>query len=340
MSNQPIKLDEILYQSLQPWLDTNKPNDKFAPHSDKINPVFTNFEALYEFDYYRPLNAKMEYYQRVIMNATAHYCNAVVALINEDGNALRQKYWYDDTLKVKLPARFTDVINVIKDRYYFIEYINPRNVKFDGDPDKKTETYIMQLLKIALVKSYLEIQNQFKQLNSDPLLTEADIYDRYFNQALPENSFLKRNKIRVEKVSDLFTTPTATNKENEGSHSSFTYKKYATDSDKLTDLFNTLKTNNFITKDNPLAGFKRAFSGKEIANPVVWSGNTNEFYYFIHLLHNQYELLEPLKRNLWKVACKCFIKFDGTQFDQKKLKAATKPQLTADSIEDAIKIVM
>jgi len=340
LSNQPRKLDEILYHSLQPWLDTNKPNDKFATQSEKIKPVFTTFEALYEFDYYRPLNPKMEFYQKAIMNATTHYCNAVVALINEDQNALRQKYWYDDTLKVKLPARLTDVINVIKERYYFIEYINPRSVKFEGDLDKKTETYIIQLLKVALVKSFLEIQNQFKHLNSEFLLTEADVYDRFLNQAIPENSFLKKNKIRVEKVSDLFVPKASVIKEKEGTNHSFTYKNYNTESDKLSDLFKNLKSNNLIAKDTSLGNFKRAFSGKEVANAIVWTGNTNEFYYFVHLLHNQYELVEPLKRSIWKVASKCFIKFDGTQFDQKKLKVGTKPQLTANIIEEAIKIVI
>ena len=96
MSNSLNKLDEILYHEKQPWLDNNKPNEKFASLISKVKPVELCFNELYEFDFYRPLNSKMEYYYKLIIAETNRFCNNMVDLINEDDNALRQKYWFDN----------------------------------------------------------------------------------------------------------------------------------------------------------------------------------------------------------------------------------------------------
>lgn len=338
MSNQPNQLDEILYHGLQPWLESNESYDKFVSliHNESI--VKPDFDSLYEIDFYRPQNPKAEYYYKLIVNETNKYCNKIVTLISEDDNVMRQQHWYDDTIKNILPKRLNDIIEVIKEEHYFIEFINPRKLNFEVTPEHKTDTFILQLLKIAFVKIYLEIQEIFKHLNKEFLLSERDIYDQFFNQNLPENSFLKKNKIAtiIEKVP---SSSISAIKKDSVSRLSFTYKKFDTDSDKLTDLFQSLKENSFIAKDNPLANFKRAFSGKEVSNQVIWSGSTNEFYYFVHLILNEYKLVEPIKRNYWSVACKCFIRFDGTQFDRKKLKEGVKPEANSELLEDVVKLI-
>jgi hypothetical protein len=339
LNNSLNQLDEILCRDLRPWLDMNKPNEKFATLVSKVKPVTLSFHELYEFDFYRPFNPKLEYYQKLIISESNQYCNSIVTLINEDDNAMRQKYWYDDTLKKQLPKRFTDIVTIIKERFYFAHIINPRNSKYEGDPDKKTETFIIQFLKVALVKIYLEIQDINKHLESGFLLTEHDIYDRFLNQAMPENTFLKRKEPLVTAISEAKQETFPEIKSDVVSNDSFTYINFNTRADDLTNLFSCLKENNFIAKETPMGNFKRAFSGKELSNSVVWSGSEDEFAYFIHLVTNEYNLLEPLKRNLWKVACKCFIKFDGSQFDQKKLKGGAKPELTAKLLEEAVELI-
>ena len=339
MNNQLNKLDEILYGSLQPWLEISKPSEKFAPLVSKVPTVEVNFSSLYEFDFHRPTNPKTEYYYKLIVSETNAYCNSVVDLINADKNEMLQKRLYDDVTKNLLIPRFTDVIELIKEGFYFVEFIDPKNFTYAGGSEKKTETFIIQLLKVALVKIYLEIQNQFPQLNSGFALSERDIYDQFFNQGLPENSFLKRNNNKPT-ISKISKSPTISAiKPNSISRLSFTYKEFETNSDKLTDLFKHLKENGFIAKENPLANFKRAFSGKEVSNQVIWSGSTNEFHYFVYLIHNEFELIKPIKRNHWSVACKCFIRFDGTQFDKKKLKEGIKPKSTSELLDKAVELI-
>lgn len=191
MNNELTQLDEILYKGLRPWLDTNKPDEKFTPVISKIKTVYPGFQMLYEIDFIRPFNSKTEYYQKLILNESVAYCNNVVELINEDDNTKLKKYWLNDTLNNKLQTRLKDIGSIIKEKQYDISYINPRKNSFVQDADHKTATYVMQLLKTAFIRIYLEIQEVFKELFSHQLLIEDDFYTRFLNEPVPDNSFLK-----------------------------------------------------------------------------------------------------------------------------------------------------
>jgi hypothetical protein len=339
LSNIQSQLDEILYHGLRPWLDSNKSYEKFTPLITKVKSVNLDFDPLYEFDFNRPLNSKSKFYYNLIINETNKYCNNAFVLITENDNILYQTRMFDDILKIELPKLLTDIIEVIKKNHFFLEYIDPRKVNFEVNPEHKTDSYIMQLLKVAFVKIYLEIQEEFKLLSKELPISERDIYDRYFNQGLPENSFLKRTLPKVENHIETQDTESSSIKVSGVSRHSFTYKKFNSDSDKLSDLFKFMKENGLILKENLLASFKRVFSGKEVSNPVIWSGSTNEFHYFVYLIHSKYELVEPIKRNFWKVACKCFLKGDGTLFNSQTIKEGSKPKNTAEILEQAVELI-
>ena len=120
---------------------------------------------------------------------------------------------------------------------------------------------------------------------------------------------------------------------------SFTYKQFIKHPDKLTDLCDSLKKNDFICKETQLSNFKKVFSGDEIKTPVIWTGNVSEFYYFIKLLYLKQNLVLDLKQNQWKVACKCFIKPDGTLFDHQGLRKNQAPKSTGHLLESAISLL-
>jgi len=67
--------------------------------------------------------------------------------------------------------------------------------------------------------------------------------------------------------------------------------------------------------------------------PVIWAGNISELHYFIKLIHNINKSVSNLKQHQWEVACKCFVKPDGTNFDRTRLKDQKKPKLTAVLLE-------
>lgn len=191
MDNKPTLFDKILYDSLRPWLNSNNSDDKFAPLISDIVTVYSEHPLIYEIDFYRPFNNKTRYYNKLIINETNRYCNKIINLINEDHNTLLQKYWLNDTLNKKLQTRLKDIGKIIRDNDYQLAYINPRKTSFNIDTDYKTNTFIIQLLKLALIKVYLEIQETFKSLLSDDLKIEDDFYTQFLFEPVPEISFLK-----------------------------------------------------------------------------------------------------------------------------------------------------
>jgi hypothetical protein len=120
------------------------------------------------------------------------------------------------------------------------------------------------------------------------------------------------------------------------SFDSFRYLDFDTKFDNLTNLYDSLKKNNFIADDTDSRVFKKVFSGKAITKPVVWTGNPSEFAYFIKLIYTINQYVEDLKQRNWEIACKCFIQADGTPFDRSKLRTLKKPQRSYKQLEIAV----
>jgi hypothetical protein len=120
------------------------------------------------------------------------------------------------------------------------------------------------------------------------------------------------------------------------SFESFRYKGYDNNYDNLTNLYNSLKKNNFIADDTDSRVFKKVFSGKAITKPVVWTGNPSEFSYFIKLIYTINQYVDDLKQRNWEVACRCFVQADGTPFDRSKLRTLKKPQRSYKQLELAV----
>ena len=334
MKNVPELFDQILYKNLRPWLDTNKPDEKFFPMISAVENFYPAFQSLYEVDFYKPFNNKTKYYQKLILNGSNKYCNFIIELINEDDNVQVQKYWLNDTLNKKLRTRLNDIGKLIKDNDYSLLYINPYKTTFNEDADHKTDTYIIQLLKNALIKVYLEIQNVFSLIYADNLLEEQEIYTQFLFEPIPEKSFIKQFKqiIDIEHIAVNAVSVPET-KTTKAKAKTFKYNKLATNSEAFKDLLDSLKLNKLVDKKTTIHDLKKIFTGVDEFKPVVWSGNISDLYYFIVLLHNEYKLVESISPYHWQVTCNCFIKSDGTTFDTTQLKTQKKPKINAEMIE-------
>lgn len=327
-------LDTILYNGLQPWLAENHPDEKFAVLLSEIKPVEPQFPMKYEVDFWRPFNFKTKYYQKLITREMNQYCNQVIAFIAADDNHQVKKYWINDTLNKKLQTRLKEVGKLIKEKHLDLAYIDPSKSTFDQDAAHKTDTYIIQLLKTALIKIYLEIEHVFLDFRTDVLLIE-DFYTQLLFEPIPSDPFLKEAspdlsiepvkqkgvKTDLPKVKQIFY--------------SFTYIHLSKSPDKVNDLFDSLKKFGLIAEDTTFNHFKRIFSGKKIIQPVVWTGIPSEFYYFIRLIYTEYQLVGDLKLQQWKVACQCFVPAMGTTFNFSAIRLLKKPQRTARNVEQA-----
>jgi hypothetical protein len=336
MNNDLTVFDAILYGNLGPWHFANSPDEKFLDMIDDVKVFEPNFTYLYEIHFIRPFNQKTRYYHKLITNETIQYCNQVIILIQKAVDNREKKYWLNDTLDKKLKNRIRDIGRLIKSKDYQISFIDSKSVTFDIDSDHKTETYIIHLLKIALIKIYLEIQEVFKTFRANNLLIEEDFYTQFLMEPYPDNTFLKISTPIID-ISEPKKITEQTSSPADLVFNSFKYIHLETEPDNIGEVYDSLKSKKFIHKDTTLVVFKKIFSGQPIDQQVIWTGNISDLHYFIKLIHSINESVENLKQHHWEVACKCFVDKNGKPFDRVKLKDQKKPKLTALLIEKAAK---
>ena len=336
ITKQTMIFEQVLRGDLQPWRQENEHNEQFASIIADIDQTEPQFQELYNFEFYRYFNNKTRYYHKLITNDTVNFCNQNIAQIGSDDDRRIIKFKLGKMLKKTLPTYLRDIAKVIKTSDYSLVYINPHKSTFDYDAAHKSDTYVVQLLKVALVKAYLEIQNAFKDYIKDFYMELEDLYLQYLNEPIPENSFLKP----VQPIIEISPTKTIPVEIEQHPLESFKYIKYDIANDNLVDLCDSLKKYNLIAQTTKVNDFKKVFSGKQITKHINWTGNSSELYYFIKLLHNDYRLVENMKQQHWKIACACFVQEDDTPFEYSKVRGLKKPQLTYKAIEKAVELLM
>ena len=334
MSNQTKILDDILNQGLRPWLEKNSLDDKFAPKLRSLKDTSTDYPFRYEINFLRPFDNKTKYYSKLILNTVKSDVERLYNLISEDHTENLIRYWLDDTLYKRLKTRLKDIGKLIKEKDFQLVYIDPKKASIELDQAHKANTYIIQLLKLAYMQLYLEIQDAFSTWIDDKLVIE-DFFTQLLLEPVPNEKFLTEIQTieieATEKPVRKQTPPPTVN-----SFHSFTYKQINTAQEKITDLCSSLKFNNLISQDTTVPNFKRVFTNSEIKTPVVWTGSISELFYFIKLIHNDLQLVENLKQKQWEVTCQCFVDTEGNPFDRSKFRSQKKPKLTAAKIEKSV----
>ncbi|MBD3638516.1 MAG: hypothetical protein HUJ25_14280 [Crocinitomicaceae bacterium] len=337
MTDITISLDQLIYGNQAPWKEANAIDEKFASEIHKIQQKTPSFEYKYVVNFERPFNHKTKYYAKLITNETIATITQFHDIISADDNEKIKAYWLDKLLEKKLKTRLSDIGKIIKEKDYSLSYINPKQTSIELDEIHKSDTYVMQLLKVSLMHLYLELQEAFKESISDTLIIN-DFYTQLLREPIPDTAYISEIKIiEIEPQQEQISTPQPSPVEI--TLQSFIYKQLATNSDKLADLHDSLKKNNFIAQDTTLTNFKKVFSGKEISTPVHWTGNISEFYYFIKLIYTEHELVENLKQKQWEVACKCFVQSDGSAFERSKLRSLKRPSATGDILDKAVELI-
>jgi|SRR5690554_306694 len=334
MSNHTDILDNILYGESRPWLEHNGFDEQYASKFRTFKEYESKFNLQFEIDFYRPTDFKTKYYSKLIRNTVKADFDRMYELIKKDENENVVAYWLNDTLDKRLKSRLTDIGELIKQKDFDPSYINPKNTAHQLDLVHKANTYVMQLLKLGYMQLYLEIQEAFKDWVKDEFIIE-DFYSQLLHEPIPEKLPITR-KVVIE----IEPIPERKSKQKKNSEAvqfeSFYYKQYPTNPVKLNDLCDSLKLNNFIHADTPLSTFKKVFSGTKINDPVIWTGNKSELYYFIKLIHNELKLVEDLKQSQWRVACLCFVDENNGTYEFDKLRKLKRPALTAHKIETAV----
>lgn len=337
MKNETKIFDDILNGKLRPWLPKNNFDAKYASKFRTLEDYQSKFPLNYQLDFYRPVDHKTKYYSKLILNTIKSDFDRILTLIEKDKNENVVHYWLNDTLNKRLKTRLKDIGNLIKEKDYSITFIDPKNTPYQLDQDHRANTYIMQLLKLAYMQLYVELQNVFNEWINDELII-PDFYTQLLNEPIPEKLPIRKLEV-IEIVPERVSKPAAKKTDKQIQFNSFTYKQYNTNPDKLQDLWDSLKLNKFISGDTPLPTFKKIFSGTEINKPVTWIGKISELYYFIKRIHHDLQLVEDLKQKQWVITCICFLDENGETYKRSQFRSLKRPHLSGDKIDKAVSLL-
>lgn len=191
--NQSLLFERILRGDLRPWLEYNKSDERFVRLAEDIKTINADFQPMFEIKFHRCFNQKTKYYHKLILNEVTDYCNRIIELIRGVDDLRVIRYLLSDTLLTKLKTLLKDVGKLIKSCDYDLKYIDPYKPDFGLNTDHKSDTYVIQLLKTALVYFYLEVQEVFKTyIKEDEYMEPEDLYQQALSESIPEQTFLKR----------------------------------------------------------------------------------------------------------------------------------------------------
>ncbi len=229
---------------------------------------------------------------------------------DEDGN-----YYFKKDFKKQFEVELTDEFN--KSDFLFKE-------KFATSSTTEQIVNFLNLQFSILTK----IENK---INTNLDYKDYDLHNRVVIG-------LKNIIIENRSILNLASTLPKGKKTSSKTIKSFKYLKYDKEPSNLTVLLNELKSLELINKDTKAKDFKKVFSGKDIINKIIWTGNISQLYHFIIYLHNKAKKVEDTKQKQWFITINCFVMYDGTILKNSKLKSQQSPTDTKD-IENAINIL-
>lgn len=126
---------------------------------------------------------------------------------------------------------------------------------------------------------------------------------------------------------------------NNGTSFSYTYKFNNKNFEAVADLYDNLVKHNFISSDTNKKDFRKIFENSCPQKPIKWIGSLSELAFLVKLLHNEYELIESLGNNNWKITDQIFCNSSGKPFGWQRFKGQKKPA-KAGLLEKAAKLLM
>jgi hypothetical protein len=123
----------------------------------------------------------------------------------------------------------------------------------------------------------------------------------------------------------------------------YNYVHYKSNSGSITELYNFLKTNNFISNDTTnYYDLHNIFNNKIPNNKIIWIDGTSSFFYFIKEIHKLGLVKAKTKKYKWEIASKLFLLKDKSgdfvEIDPKKMKSMKEP-VNTDILDKAINLL-
>jgi len=337
MDNIPHKFDELIEGKLFPVhiyfgqdadvdsIDDSGDAEKYIKLTQGIETVQAKFRPNYRLAFPKPYNEKIQYYLVYAQNAITEYLNLVISGINQFKNPETKLYWIKETLFSVLKERIEKIGIVCDEHRYYLGNNMFRIPTWNNPQDPKETRYSTIIFNLAIIKhhlvyAFLEIQSQFSELINEEAVTHEFIINEYFKGNFKyDEPFLKKAP-----PEDIIVP--------EKNLKSFKYIHLVNDSDRISDLYESLKNKNYIHKDTRMVDFKKVFTESFISTPIIWKTHISDLYYLFHLLAVKMKLLEFPKQTHWKIVSQCFLDEHGKEYNFKRLKGLS-PTIRKEEIE-------
>ena len=174
--------------------DRQEKDFKYLLSYFKLNQKANN--AVFKVNFKKPLNAKKEYYQKLIFNKTENTVESFAKEFPKNATTPENKYSYTILLN-----KFDKYLNDIA------TYINKRGITTDLNND---DNYIINYLKVSVIRLYAELQEQYGQFSEKTKFSIAEIAEKYFNDETFDVSLIEKNttkKVATKKTSKAKAKP-------------------------------------------------------------------------------------------------------------------------------------
>ena len=322
--DNPERFFKALLDSLKDYSISLKidhlPNNERIANLAKFAEMQNDFSSLAIPPFY---NKSSEFYAYLINNENIRLRAALATNVSKAKTVIDKEY---------------QVVSLLKNLDYTIEQVAQKTY------NDKLSTFGLNAMKISLLRLYEEIKTVYSAFIGSEALSMHEVINFIAPAFDQEKNVQNTISYWISQFMEArLSIPAKDDKPIIGTlpadmaYCSFTYKHLSTQPEYIKDLFDSLKSNQFIDKSTIYTDFKKVFSGDQVLKPVVWTGNISELHYFIKLIHNTNKSVVDLKQHQWEVACKCFVKPDGSSFDRAQLKEQKKPKATAAILEKAAK---
>jgi hypothetical protein len=318
-------IEKIVIGELRPFITDLKGDDYYSPMFRGLTLITPNFQPHYKISFPAPLlSSKIKYYKRLVDNNITSELNKLFELLDRGEADLI--LFHRKKLFEKIKSYLEDTQRYIVFNQFDLSEITSKYADFSVNFQHNECTYIFNYILTALIRCYLEFQAHYIQyIEEDKQYSISDFYIQILKKQTPENTFITEipDIIPIEENLPIENVKKSTSRND---ILSFLYKNLDKNPEAVTDLYNSLRdVVRLIDSQTRLTDFKKVFSGKEVVNPIIWTGTPTELYYFIKYIHNIQKSVEDAKKQQWKITCHCFIGENNVCFDKSKLKSLKDP---------------
>jgi hypothetical protein len=333
----PATLDRILYKDLRPWEKPELTEEHYRKRLGLLGEETTDFPFRFNFKFPRPFSQKTRYYNRLIRNQVILEVPRIIALIEEkkDDGLFHSRLSF--ILVQCLEPRLIKVGKLIKNFGFTPDLLDYTSPDFHRFRELAANAYVIRELGRAYAKIYLEVQEAFSESIAAKHEPE-DLYALFIDEPTEEAPILRLSQPQA--MNGKGKSGKEKSREDQVSTDSFRYLYYGRYEAKLEDAWDCLVKNGLIARETPRTDFLRVFSGKVVDTPVKWLGFTCDLYYFILLLHTRKKLVRNLKKKVWEVTCKCFVRDDGSSFDHNEFPNSHLPKVNKACIESVVDLLI